>query len=43
MPRDHPFLKGHFLEGGVVKNLPSLPTDSSSKKLPTVGGMGLKL
>ena len=34
---DHPFKTSAFFRGGVVKNLPNLPTDSSNK-LPTVGG-----
>ena len=40
--RDHPFKTSAFFKKGVgVNNLPNLPTDGS-KKLPTVGGVGVK-
>ena len=39
--RDHPFKTSACFRGGGVKNLPNLPTDST-KKLPTVGGVGVK-
>ena len=39
--RDHPLKTSAFLREGGVKNLPNLPTDSS-KKLPTVRGVGVK-
>ena len=39
--RDHPFKTSAFLMAGTVKNLPNLLMDSS-KKLPTVGGVGVK-
>ena len=38
---DHPFRTSALFRGGGVKNLPNLPTDSS-KKLPMVGGVGVK-
>ena len=42
---DHPFKTSAFFMdggwGGVVKNLPNLPTDCC-KKLPMVGGRGQK-
>ena len=40
--RDHPFKTSACLRGGGVKNLPNLLTDSS-KKPPTVGGLGSKI
>ena len=39
--RDHPFKTSACFRGGGVKNLPNLPMDST-KKLPTVGGLGSK-
>ena len=40
---DHPFLKDKtltFLGGEGIKNWPNLQTDSSKRKLPTLGGRG---